>query len=157
MHRSRYPDLHAKFCATGRCDTRALHDHFKNEGQTKKWRWGCGSRFDAISQHPPIKGNNYVGVIEELYQIVTAERLSKIARDHRQAYAQADPFPHIVIDGIFPRRLLEAISNEIPEEKAQKNGCYNPKSVFCLLSKTRSLPLPTKTTWVCTRASSLGF
>ena len=76
------------------------------------------------------KDNNYVGVIEELYQVVTAERLSKIARDHREAYAQADPFPHIVIDGIFPRRILEAISNEIPEEKAQQNGCYNPKKCF---------------------------
>ncbi len=42
--RSRYPDLHAKYCAAGRCDTRALHDHFKNEGRTDKRRWGCGSR-----------------------------------------------------------------------------------------------------------------
>ena len=24
-------------------DTHALHDHFKNEGRTKGWRWGCGS------------------------------------------------------------------------------------------------------------------
>ena len=26
---SRYPDLHSAFCATGRCDTHALHDHYK--------------------------------------------------------------------------------------------------------------------------------
>ena len=40
--RSRYPDLHAKYCAAGRCDTRALDKHFLNEGLTKQWLWGCG-------------------------------------------------------------------------------------------------------------------
>ena len=38
---SRYPELHERFCLNDICDTRALHDHFKNEGRTKKWRWGC--------------------------------------------------------------------------------------------------------------------
>lgn len=41
MHRSRYPDLHATFCATGRCDTHALHVHYENEGRTEKRLWGC--------------------------------------------------------------------------------------------------------------------
>ena len=40
--RSRYPDLHAKYCAAGRCDTRALDKHFLNEGLRKQWLWGCG-------------------------------------------------------------------------------------------------------------------
>ena len=35
---SRYPELHERFCLNDICDTRALHDHFKNEGRTKKWR-----------------------------------------------------------------------------------------------------------------------
>ena len=38
---SRYPDLHAEFCATGRCDTRALHDHYKNSGARERRLWGC--------------------------------------------------------------------------------------------------------------------
>ena len=38
---SRYPDLRAVFCATGRCDTRALHDHYKNSGATERRLWGC--------------------------------------------------------------------------------------------------------------------
>ena len=38
---SRYPDLRARFCATGRCDIHALHDHYKNEGRTEKRLWGC--------------------------------------------------------------------------------------------------------------------
>ena len=46
---SRYPKLRARFCATGRCDTHALHDHYKNVGATEKRHWGCGSRFDAVS------------------------------------------------------------------------------------------------------------
>ena len=37
---SRYPDLRAVFCATGRCDTRALHDHYKNSGATERRLWG---------------------------------------------------------------------------------------------------------------------
>ena len=46
---SRYPELRARFCATDRCDTHALHDHYKNVGATEWRRWGCGSRFDAVS------------------------------------------------------------------------------------------------------------
>ena len=38
---SRYPDLGARFCTTDRCDTHALHDHYKNSGATKKRLWGC--------------------------------------------------------------------------------------------------------------------
>ena len=38
---SRYPDLRAVFCATGRCDTHALHVHYENEGRTEKRLWGC--------------------------------------------------------------------------------------------------------------------
>ena len=34
--RSRYPDLHAKYCAAGRCDTRALDKHFLNEGLNER-------------------------------------------------------------------------------------------------------------------------
>lgn len=67
-----------------------------------------------------------VGIIEELYQVVTAERLDKIAQNHSQAYAEASPFPHIVIDGIFPKRFLEAVSSEFPESKDEK-GCHTKK------------------------------
>ena len=39
--RSRYPDLHAKYCAAGRCDTRALHEHFRDHGRREGRRFGC--------------------------------------------------------------------------------------------------------------------
>ncbi len=84
----------------------------------------------VILEHNDVQKNetNYIGVIEELYEVVNAERLSKIAKDHREAYAQAVPFPHIAIDGIFPRRFLEAVSSELPEKLTKdQNGCYDPK------------------------------
>lgn len=40
---SRYPDLHARFCANGRCHTSALHDHYMKLGYAEKRLWGCHS------------------------------------------------------------------------------------------------------------------
>ena len=59
---SRYPELHERFCLNDICDTRALHDHFKNEGRTKKWRCygyekvpvGGIVIFDDVFSHPPV-------------------------------------------------------------------------------------------------------
>ncbi|KAL7526269.1 hypothetical protein ACHAXR_001404, partial [Thalassiosira sp. AJA248-18] len=53
--------------------------------------------------------------IAELYKNVTHSRLQSIATEHSAAYATAAPFPHIAFDGLFPRRFVEAISREIPE------------------------------------------
>lgn len=83
----------------------------------------------AVKNYDDGEKSDNVGVIEELYQVVNSQRLSKIAKDHRQAYADAYPFPHIVIDGIFPKRFLEAVSREIPEDRIE-NGCYNKKLCF---------------------------
>ena len=63
-----------------------------------------------------------ISVIEELYQTVTAERLSKIAKEYKRTYAKAKPFPHIAIDNIFPERFLQAVLKEIPESDVV-NGC----------------------------------
>ena len=50
---SRYPELRARFCATDRCDTHALHDHYKNTGATEGRRWGCGASSRNTTQKPP--------------------------------------------------------------------------------------------------------
>jgi hypothetical protein len=63
-----------------------------------------------------------VSLIEELYQTVTAERLSKIAKEYKQLYKNAGPFPHIAIDGIFPLRFLEAVVAETDHELGE-DGC----------------------------------
>ena len=61
-------------------------------------------------------------IIEELYEYCSPERLSKIAEEHKGAYASATPFPHTVIDGIFPMRFLRAVLEENPESNVI-NGC----------------------------------
>ena len=77
--RSRYPDLHAKYCAAGRCDTRALHDHFKNEGRTMYYGYdkvpvGGIVIFDDVFSHPPVMRawldfKSDQGLVEELNRI----------------------------------------------------------------------------------------
>lgn len=77
----------------------------------------------ATTNNHGDKKKTHIGIIEELYQVVTAERLEKIAQKYREAYADASPFPHIVIDGIFPKRILEAVSSEFPVNEDEK-GCF---------------------------------
>ena len=50
---SRYPELHERFCLNDICDTRALHDHFKNEGRTKKSVGGIVI-FDDVFSHAAV-------------------------------------------------------------------------------------------------------
>lgn len=40
------------------------------------------------------------------------EKLLKVARDNRERYASAPPFPHIVLDGIFPAEA-EVLSSSV--------------------------------------------
>lgn len=40
---------------------------------------------------------------------VDADKLSELALKHREEYANAKPFPHIVIDNFFPEEVLERV------------------------------------------------
>ena len=51
---SRYPKLRARFCTTDRCDTHALHDHYKIVGATEKRLWGCRGAVADVSAHNPF-------------------------------------------------------------------------------------------------------
>mmetsp|Transcript_31544 Transcript_31544/g.92493 ORF Transcript_31544/g.92493 Transcript_31544/m.92493 type:complete len:353 (+) Transcript_31544:152-1210(+) len=73
--------------------------------------------------HEKSEEREHAGIIEELYRVVTADRLRQMAQNHSRAYAQAVPFPHIVIDGIFPDRFLAAVASEFPGTEDAK-GCY---------------------------------
>lgn len=44
-----------------------------------------------------------------------AEYLKDLALKHREEYAKAQPFPHIVIDNFLPEYILEAILQEFPK------------------------------------------
>ncbi len=40
------------------------------------------------------------------------ERLSYLSQIYRQAYAEAQPFPHVVIDNFLPETVLEKVLDE---------------------------------------------
>jgi Rps23 Pro-64 3,4-dihydroxylase Tpa1-like proline 4-hydroxylase len=44
--------------------------------------------------------------------VLSHRRLKDIVRDHAAGYASADPFPHVVIDELFDRALLDDILEE---------------------------------------------
>jgi hypothetical protein len=46
---------------------------------------------------------------------VDADKLNELALKHRENYANAKPFPHIVIDNFFPEEVLENILSEYPK------------------------------------------
>ena len=48
----------------------------------------------------------------ELY--LDGERLRQVAEQHRAAYARAEPFPHVVLDRLFPDEALERVLQEFP-------------------------------------------
>jgi Rps23 Pro-64 3,4-dihydroxylase Tpa1-like proline 4-hydroxylase len=43
--------------------------------------------------------------------------LKALALEHREAYATASPFPHVVIDNFLPETLLEEVLKEFPNPK----------------------------------------
>lgn len=45
------------------------------------------------------------------------EALLRLAEAHREKYAKADPFPHIVLDGFLPDGVVRAIAREFPEPR----------------------------------------
>ncbi|MGK7941865.1 MAG: 2OG-Fe(II) oxygenase [Crocosphaera sp.] len=47
-----------------------------------------------------------------------ADELESIANKNREAYLQAKPFPHIILDDFFPEILLDKILEEFPTPKS---------------------------------------
>ena len=41
-------------------------------------------------------------------------KLQQLAEQRRASYARAEPFPHVVIDGLFPEEVLRALIREFP-------------------------------------------
>jgi 2OG-Fe(II) oxygenase superfamily len=46
------------------------------------------------------------------------EKLLEVARTNRGRYATAEPFPHIVLDGLFPEEALNGVLREFPEPES---------------------------------------
>jgi hypothetical protein len=69
-------------------------------------------------------------IVEELYRLVSPERLAKLAHGYRDHYKNASPFPHIAIDNIFPNSILQKVIEEHPESDLGANGCLVGRHCF---------------------------
>lgn len=61
----------------------------------------------------------------EWWSDAVLERLANLADEHAEAYAAADPFPHVVIDNFFPEGLLTAALDRFPSPEALKWAKFN--------------------------------
>ena len=61
---------------------------------------------------------SHAEVWQELLAAASSERLQKIARERGKGYRSAAPFPHVVIDDLFPASVVEAVAAEHAEENA---------------------------------------
>lgn len=52
-------------------------------------------------------------------QIVSIEKLTKLAEDNAEKYQHAAPFPHIYFDDFFPADFLAKVSEEFPEASSK--------------------------------------
>jgi len=46
---------------------------------------------------------------------INPDYLNDLATKYRESYAQAQPFPHIVIDNFLPEFILDNILTEFPQ------------------------------------------
>ena len=60
----------------------------------------------------PRIGSLHMEMIPAFY--FDADRLQALADEHREAYRAAHPFPHVVIDGLFPPDVLRLLVDEFP-------------------------------------------
>ena len=78
------------------------------------------------------------GVEELIARAMNPERLALLVNRTRANYRAGEPFPHAVIDGLFPESLLDRLAAEIPEDQANGTAscaigtnCFrNPKAEY---------------------------
>jgi len=47
------------------------------------------------------------------------DRLFELAREHREAYRTAEPFPHIVLDDVLPDAMLDVVLDAFPDPSSR--------------------------------------
>ncbi len=67
-----------------------------------------------------------------------SEYLMELAEKYRLAYAQADPFPHIVLDNFLPEPILDAVLQEFPQPNQIDWQQFNNLAEKKLASKSES-------------------
>ena len=78
----------------------------------------------SSSSHSP----DALQAIQDLHAALSKDRLDPIAHQFSKPYRLNLPFPHIVIDGIFPESFLRLVQQELTEPNA-KTGCVEGSSV----------------------------
>ena len=75
---------------------------------------------DAAHAHGASLGTNLSETRVLLLDAFSLPRLRVLEAAH--AHRRADPFPHMVLDGLLPDRVLRAVVAELPEAY-NRNGC----------------------------------
>ena len=77
---------------------------------------------DAAHAHGASLGTNLSETRVLLLDAFSLPRLRVLEAAHAHQYRRADPFPHMVLDGLLPDRVLRAVVAELPEAY-NRNGC----------------------------------
>jgi len=65
-------------------------------------------------------------------ELPSDERLDEIAGSRAEAYASAQPYPHIVLDGLFDDRVLETVLSEFPGPRTKNWTAHDfPSTAPC--------------------------
>ena len=80
----------------------------------------------AAVAHAYISPNGTRALLDDALEGIAAK-----LRYHGRAFIRAEPFPHVVIDGLFPAAVVEALATEIPErfdyeEAIRQWGVWRP-------------------------------
>ncbi|GAX21769.1 hypothetical protein FisN_31Lh056 [Fistulifera solaris] len=68
-----------------------------------------------------------LSAIQDLHNALAKHRLDSLARLYSKTYRQNIPFPHIVMDGVFPESYLHSVRQEVSQELTQQ-GCIEGSS-----------------------------
>lgn len=83
---------------------------------------GCNVHTALASREAPQ------GAFALLASALTQPHLNRVARRHKRSYREAAPFPHVVLDGLFPPRVLEILASEVPERLDENGECAAHRS-----------------------------
>jgi len=63
--------------------------------------------------------------LEYLNQLVSIDKLNRLAEENAQIYQSAKPFPHIYFDDFFPSDFLTKVCDEFPDAEAETWQKFN--------------------------------
>jgi hypothetical protein len=93
---------------------------------------------DQIVEHSPSEMTAFP-------ELLSYERLDEIAKCEVETYASAQPYPHVVIDGLFDDWILEAILAEFPSPRGKNWTAHDLPQEIKLQSKSeRDIPIFTR-------------